>query len=43
MPKKKEFTIEVARSAITGRFIKKSYAKKHPKNTVIETIKRRNK
>lgn len=26
------------RSAITGRFVKESYAKKHPKTTVKETI-----
>jgi hypothetical protein len=25
-----------ARSAVTGRFVKKSYAKKHPKTTVVE-------
>jgi hypothetical protein len=25
-----------ARSAITGRYVKKDYAKKHPKTTVVE-------
>lgn len=33
--------IKVARSAITGRFEKKSRAKTHPKTTVLETIVRR--
>ena len=27
------------RSAINGRFVKLSYAKKHPRTTVVETIK----
>lgn len=30
-----------ARSAITGRFVKVSYAKRHPKQTVNETVKGR--
>lgn len=30
-----------ARSAVTGKFVKKSYAKKHPKTTVIERSKPR--
>lgn len=34
-------TVEVARSAKTGRFVKKSYAKRHPSTTVVERIKRR--
>lgn len=34
-------TRKAARSAITGRFVKKSYAKKHPKTTVVETIKKK--
>lgn len=38
MAKKKH---KAARSAITGRFVKKSYAKKHPKTTVVETIKKK--
>ena len=29
---------EVARSAITGRFVTESYADKHPKTTVVEHI-----
>lgn len=32
--------IKAARSAKTGRFVKKSYAKRYPKTTVVETIKR---
>lgn len=28
------------RSAITGRFVKESYANKHPKTTVKESIKK---
>lgn len=34
-------TRKVARNAINGRFVKKSYAKKHPKTTVVETIKKK--
>jgi hypothetical protein len=26
----------IARSAVTGRFVKKTYADKHPKTTVVE-------
>jgi len=29
-----------SRSAVTGKFVKKSYAKKHPRTTVNETIKK---
>lgn len=32
-----------ARSAITGRFVKKSTARQNPKTTVIETVKVRKK
>lgn len=32
--------VKVARSATTGKFVKVSYAKKHPRTTVVETIKR---
>jgi hypothetical protein len=32
---------KVARSAVTGRFVRKSRAKSHPRTTVLETIKRR--
>lgn len=28
-----------ARSAVTGKFVKKKYAQKHPDTTVVETIK----
>ena len=34
---KKKGTVKVARSAITGRFVTKRYASKHPKTTVVET------
>lgn len=30
-----------ARSAITGKYVTKSYAKAHPRTTVVETPKRR--
>lgn len=30
---------KIARSAVTGQFVKKSYAIKHPNKTVMETIK----
>lgn len=30
---------QVGRSAISGKFVKKSYAKSHPRTTVTETIK----
>lgn len=30
-----------ARSAITGRYVTKRYAKAHPRTTVVETPKRR--
>ena len=30
-----------ARSAITGRFVSKKTAKRHPKTTVVETVKGR--
>jgi hypothetical protein len=33
--------IKIARSAKTGRFVKKSYAKKHPNTTVVETVKKK--
>ncbi len=31
---------KVARSAKNGRFVKISYAKRHPNTTVIETVKK---
>lgn len=31
---------KVGRSSITGRFVKVDYAKKHPKTTEIEKIKK---
>lgn len=40
MPKK-VIIIKVYRSAITGFFVSESYAKKHPKTTIKETIKRK--
>ena len=35
------YTIRVARSAITGRFVSLVYSKRHPKTTIIETQTRR--
>ncbi len=32
-------TQKAARSAITGQYVTLEYAKKHPKTTVIETVK----
>lgn len=29
----------VARSSVTGRFVKKSYAKTHPRTTEVERVK----
>lgn len=34
-------TVKAARSARTGRFVRKSYAKAHRSTTVVETIKKR--
>lgn len=31
---------KVARSASTGKFVTKQYAKSHPRTTVVETVKR---
>ncbi|MFH1614599.1 MAG: hypothetical protein ABIG61_05915 [Planctomycetota bacterium] len=31
---------KIGRSAITGKFAKKDYTKKHPRTTVTETIKK---
>ena len=33
----------VARSAVTGRFVKRSTAKKNPRTTVVETVPTRKK
>jgi len=33
--------VTVSRSAVSGRFVKPSYAKSHPKTTVKETIKKK--
>ena len=35
---KKKVTRKIHRSAITGKFVPKDYAKKHPKTTVTETV-----
>lgn len=32
-------TVQVARSAATGRFTTKQYAEKHPTTTVVEKVK----
>ena len=42
MPKKKS-SGERARSAITGRFVKKGFANRNPKTTVVEKVKKRKK
>lgn len=34
-------TVKIARSAITGRIVKPSYAKAHPKTTVVSTVKKK--
>jgi hypothetical protein len=33
-------TVQVARSATTGKFVKPSYAAQHPRTTVVERIKK---
>ncbi len=38
MAKKKSSSI--ARSAVTGRFVSKTYANKHPRTTVVERKRR---
>lgn len=38
--KSKPTTRTVARSAITGRFVKRSTAKAHPRTTVVERVKK---
>lgn len=40
MAKGKGSTSKSSRSAITGKFVTKKYAKSHPKTTVTETIKK---
>ena len=32
--------VTVARNSVDGRFVKQSYAKKHPKTTEVEKIRR---
>jgi len=32
--------VKIGRSAVTGKFVKKSYAKTHKRTTIIQTIKR---
>lgn len=32
-------TVQIGRSAITGRFVTKSYANSHPSTTVVEKVK----
>ena len=41
MAKSKSSSGSKARSAITGKYVKKSYAKKHPKTTVVEKTKKK--
>jgi hypothetical protein len=33
--------VRVTRSAVTGKFVKSSYGKNHPKTTVRETVKKK--
>lgn len=33
--------VKIHRSADTGKFVKESYAEKHPKTTVKETVKKK--
>lgn len=33
--------VKIYRSAETGKFVKESYAEKHPKTTVKETVKKK--
>jgi hypothetical protein len=40
MAKGSSKTFKVARSAKTGKFVKKSYAKNHKNTTVVETMKK---
>lgn len=40
MAKRDSSSRSVARSAKSGRFVKKSYAAKHPNTTVIERVKK---
>lgn len=39
MAKKPSSSLGKARSAVTGRYVKKSYADKNPKTTVVEKSK----
>lgn len=41
MGTKKETTTKIGRNAETGRFIPVKEAAKHPKTTVVETIKKK--
>lgn len=38
---RKPQTVKVARSATNGRFVTLEYARRHPRTTVVERIKRR--
>lgn len=41
MAKSKGSSSTKARSAISGKYVKKSYAKSHPKTTVLESTKKK--
>lgn len=41
MAGKKKGSGTKARSAITGKYVKKGYAQKHPRTTVVETDKKK--
>lgn len=36
----KPTTVEVNKSAVTGRFVTDAYVKSHPKTTYVETVKK---
>lgn len=41
MPRKPTGTRNIHRSAITGRFVRKSTVRRHPKTTITQTIKKK--
>lgn len=34
-------TVKIPRSAVTGKFVTQKYAEKHPKTTVVQTVKKK--
>ena len=41
MQRKRARTRKVHRSAITGRFVRRSTARRHPKTTITQTIRKK--